>query len=76
MHYIREVVLRDLVLEHLRQTIAFVSAYEDEFIKLVTDKNTAEQRKATAQKQRELAQAERRIGELDRLFQTVRRLRG
>ena len=71
MHYIREVVLRDLVLEHLRQTIAFVSAYEDEFIKLVTDKNMAEQRKATAQKQRELAQAERRIGELDRLFQRV-----
>ena len=71
MHYIREVVLRDLVLEHLRQTISFVSAYEDEFVQLVTDKNTAEQRKAAAQKQRELAQAERRIGELDRLFQRV-----
>ena len=71
MHYIREVVLRDLVLEHLRQTIAFVSAYEDEFIKLVTDKNTVEMQKQVSQKRRELAQAERRIGELDRLFQRV-----
>ncbi len=71
MHYIREVVLRGLVLEHLRQTIAFVSAYEDEFIKLVTDRNTVEMQKQASQKRRELAQAERRIGELDRLFQRV-----
>lgn len=71
MHYIREVVLRDLVLEHLRQTIAFVSAYEDEFIRLVMDKTTEDQRKAAIQKQRELAQVERRIKELDKLFQHI-----
>lgn len=71
MHYIREVVLRDLVLKHLRQTIEFVNAYEDDFIQLVTDRTTAEQQREANQKRRELAQAERRIAELDKLFQRI-----
>ena len=70
-HYIRESVLHDLVLEHLRQTIYCVRTYENEFIQTMVDKDTEEQNKALAQKRNELEQAERRFSELDTLFQRV-----
>lgn len=70
-HFIRELVLQDLVLDHLRQTIDFVSNYEQDFIKAVTDKSLTEQKKELAKKQRELTQAQRRIAELDTLFQRI-----
>ena len=70
-HFIREMVLYDIVLEDLRETIAYVRDYEQDFIQAVMDKSTAEQRKDLNQKRRELTQAERRITELDALFQRV-----
>lgn len=70
-HFIREMVLYDIVLEDLRETIAYVRDYEQDFIQAVMDKSTAEQRKDLNQKRRELTQAERRINELDTLFQRV-----
>lgn len=70
-HFIREVVLYDIVLENLRETIAYVRDYERDFIQAVMDKNMTEQRKDLNQKRRELSQAERRISELDTLFQRL-----
>ena len=70
-HFIREVVLSDIVLEHLRQTVKYVQAHEADFIQDVMDKSMAEQKRETAQKRRELAQAERRISDLDVLFQRI-----
>ena len=70
-HFIREMVLYDIVLADLRETIAYVQDHEQEFVQAVMDKSYAEQRKATAQKRRELDQAQRRIPELDTLFQRV-----
>ena len=64
-------VLYDIVLEDLRETIAYVRDYEQDFIQAVMDKSTAEQRKDLNQKRRELTQAERRITELDALFQRL-----
>ena len=70
-HFIREVVLSDIVLEHLRQTVRYVQAHEAEFVQDVMDKSMADQKKEVAQKRRELAQAERRITDLDVLFQRI-----
>ena len=70
-HFIREVVLSDIVLEHLRYTVGYVQAHEAEFIQAVMDKSVADQKQETAQKRRELAQAERRISDLDKLFQRI-----
>lgn len=70
-HFIREVVLSDIVLEHLRQTVQYVQGHEAEFVQAVMDKSMADQKKETAQKRRELAQAERRISDLDVLFQRI-----
>ena len=70
-HFIREAVLRDLVLTHLQATISYVREYEDDFARLVMDRSAAEQKRDQARKQKELAQAEKRITELDHLFQRV-----
>ncbi len=70
-HFIREVVLYDAVLEHLRQTVWYVQTHEAEFIQAVMDKSMADQKKELSQKRRELAQAEKRIAELDVLFQRI-----
>lgn len=70
-HFIRAVVLSDIVLEHLRQTVRYVQGHETEFVQAVMDKSVADQKQETAQKRRELAQAERRISDLDVLFQRI-----
>lgn len=70
-HFIREVVLHDLVLEHLRQTVQYVRDNEAAFVRAVIDRSAEEQRRELAQEQKELAQAERRLVELDGLFQRV-----
>ena len=70
-HFIREVVLSDIVLEHLRRTVQYVQAHETEFVQAVMDKSMADQKREVAQKRRELTQAERRISDLDVLFQRI-----
>ncbi len=70
-HFIREVVLSDIVLEHLRQTVKYVQAHETEFVQAVMDKSMADQKREVSRKRRELAQVERRISDLDVLFQRI-----
>ncbi|MCI8657486.1 MAG: DUF4368 domain-containing protein [Oscillospiraceae bacterium] len=70
-HFIREAVLKSLILEHLRQTLWIVRTHENEFVQAVMSKNMADQKKELAQKRRELTQAERRIADLDFLFQRI-----
>ena len=70
-HYIRECVLHDLVLEHLRQTLLFARADESEFVRMLGTEAVSEQKKELSAKRRELAKAQLRIQELDRLFQRI-----
>lgn len=70
-HYIREWVLYDLVLEHLRQTLSFASAHEDQFVeRLGLHAEMIQRRKLVAQ-QKNLVEAQARMVTLDRLFQRV-----
>lgn len=70
-HFIREVVLYDLVLEHLRKTISFVKTYEPAFTKAVINQTMTEQKKQSAQKQADLKKSQQRIDELDKIFQRL-----
>lgn len=70
-HIIREDILHDLVLEHIRQTIYFVRTYEAVFVQSIMDQTLADQKKEQARKQRQLVQAKRRIADLDVLFQRI-----
>lgn len=68
-HYIREEALGDLVLSHMRQTLSFACAYEDEFVRLIGEKSIQEQKHSLNAKRKALHEAERRTIELDNLFQ-------
>lgn len=67
-HFIRTVVLKDIVLKELRRFTDFVRSDEDEFIHLAMDSSRQEQSKELSLAKRKLIQSERRISELDKLF--------
>lgn len=70
-HFIRAVVLEQGVLAHLRLVIRCVSAYEQQFRKVMGAKQKADTKREIAAKRRQLTQGERRIEELDRLFKRI-----
>ena len=67
-HYIRAVVLEDLVWKHMKEVISFVSQYEAHFRVEMEQKLRLQSEETIKVYKKRLAQAEKRIGELDRLF--------
>ena len=70
-HFIRESVLEQLVLEELRDLLAFVTRYEKRFIRLVTDKSRQERIKEMAGMKRTAEKHRRRIAEIDLLVERL-----
>ncbi|WP_299448730.1 recombinase family protein [uncultured Phascolarctobacterium sp.] len=70
-HSIRRVVLEEIVLRNLREAIAYVTQYEDDFIQKAAERSQQERDKALAQKKVVLAQSEKRIAELDVIFKRI-----
>jgi len=70
-HFIRAVVLEELVLWHLQYVTSFVVAYEDIFRAKMNTKHTADRKKQAALRRKQIAQAERRIAELSKLFKRM-----
>ena len=70
-HYIREHVLHDLVLEHLRETLSFAREHENDFVAKLGQQAEAVQKKELAAQRRTLAKAQARLTELDKLFQRI-----
>ncbi len=70
-HYIREVAIRNIVLQNMREVLGFAREYEDEFTRSLLDQNQREAHKALSQKKQELEQAQNRFEELDTLFQRL-----
>lgn len=71
MHYIRNVVVEQLVLENLREVVSYVKAYEDEFVQMVMDADIKQKNKELAKKKRLLSDKEKRYVQLDGLFQRI-----
>ena len=67
-HYIRAVVLEDLVWNHMKEVISYVTRYEAHFRVEMEQKLRLQSEETIMVYKKRLAQAEKRIGELDRLF--------
>lgn len=67
-HYIRAVVLEDLVWNHMKEVISYVTRYEAHFRVEMEQKLRLQSEESIRVYKKRLAQAEKRIGELDRLF--------
>ena len=67
-HYIRAVVLEDLVWNHMKEVISYVTRYEAHFREGMEQKLRLQSEETIRVYKKRLAQAEKRIGELDRLF--------
>ena len=67
-HYIRAVVLEDLVWNHMKEVISYVTRYEAHFRVEMEQKLRLQSEETIRVFKKRLAQAEKRIGELDRLF--------
>ena len=67
-HFIRAVVLEELVWQHMKSVIWYVSRFENHFRKGMEKKMTLESKRTIESKKKQLAKAERRIQELDKLF--------
>ena len=67
-HFIRTVVLKEIVLGELNKMVAFVKDNEDEFIQAAIDNSVQKQSSELAKAKKVMKQAEKRITELDKLF--------
>lgn len=67
-HYIRAVVLEDLVWMHMKAVIAYVTRYEKHFRAVMEQRLRMSSEQAIRGHKKRLAQAEKRLSDLDRLF--------
>ena len=67
-HFIRAVVLEDLVWMHMKAVIFYVTRYEKHFREVMEQKLRLSSEEAIRGHRKRLAQAEKRLTELDRLF--------
>ena len=70
-HYIRAVVLEQLVLQNLQRVMAYVKDDEDEFVRQVMKNKLTAQMAEQVQAKRQLEKQERRINELDAIIQRL-----
>ena len=70
-HFIRTVILEELVLESVRRVRAYANEQEEYFRNYILMKGEKEQQAAMREQRRELGKAQRRIAELYVLFQRL-----
>lgn len=71
MHYIREKVIYDLVLEDMNRVFYFIRNFENDFAKAKMQDFDIEQRKELIAKQKELEKSKKRINDIDTLIQKL-----
>ena len=67
-HYIRAVVLEEVVLAHVQMVTSYILRFEDYFRQVMTAQKRQASKEAIQIRNRELDRDERRISELKRLF--------
>lgn len=70
-HQIRNVVIEQLVLEHLQEVVLLAKEKEDEFISLVSSQSRQETEKALRDAKRELDASKSRVSKLDSIIQKL-----
>lgn len=67
-HTIREHILKELVLENIKQVLSYIRSYEDLFIKQKLETSLEEQKKIDSINKKLLSQYEKRIKDFDNLI--------
>lgn len=67
-HYIREVVLKQVVWLHMKTLISYVSCHEEYFRRFMMERMNHKSQKVLQENQKKLKKAEKRISEIERLF--------
>lgn len=70
-HNIKDIALRELVLDNIKRVISYISSYEDLFIKEKLDVSLEEQRKEDITNKKLLSQYEKRVKDIDNLIQHI-----
>ena len=70
-HTIREHILKELVLENIKQVLSYIRSYEDLFIKQKLETSPEEQKKIDSINKKLLSQYEKRIKDIDNLIQHI-----
>ena len=70
-HYIGNRAIEEIILQNLREAIAYVSQYEDDFIREMSEISVAERDRELASSKNELVKTEKRITELDVIFKRI-----
>lgn len=70
-HQIRNVVIEQLVLEHLQEVVLLAKEKEDEFISLVSSQSRQETEKALRDAKKELDASKSRVNKLDSIIQKL-----
>jgi len=71
IHFIREVVLKELVLETIRKTVKYVQEHETEFLYLFARKNNQGREQSVRSLKFKVEQSRKRIRELDKLIERI-----
>lgn len=71
IHYIRDIVLRQLVLETIQQVAEFVQGFEPVFVYLFAKKNAEGREKNIRAMKLKAEQSKKRIAELDKLIERI-----
>ncbi len=70
-HYIREVVVNDLILAELNEIIRTANCDEKALVELLSKNNETTMRKQSAKQKKDLSVAQKRYDELDRMFNRI-----
>ncbi len=71
VHYIRENVLHDVVLEQVQTMLAYLQSFESDFVKSLVDKSAKDKKKEIAMRRKKLEASKMRISELDGIFKRI-----
>lgn len=71
IHYIREVVLKEIVLEAIQKTAQYVQNFEPVFLYQFARQNTRNREKSIRELKLKIERSEKRIAELDKLFARI-----
>ena len=67
-HYIREEVLKNVVLEHIQRVLRYVQQFEECFVRIKYEQSFEDRRIEITEMKRNIIKANQRISELDVLF--------
>lgn len=71
IHYIREVVLKEIVLEAIQKTAWYVQNFEPVFLYQFAKQNTRNRERSVRELKQKIEKAKKRITELDKLFSRI-----